>query len=140
MVSLIALIGWFVCYYTVDLFFPLIPTGILKFLVGIPVLIGVAFFSALITGKLIRPLRPMFKKMEQHVEKLVMGQTAVVRTSRVDGTFGEAILEDGGAGLILKVRATGDHHFKRGDKVVLIEHLKEHDAFRVVSEEEFKGL
>ena len=139
-ITLIALIGWFLCYYVVDFVFPFVPGDFLKLIAGIPVLVGTTFIAALVTARLIRPLRPMFKKMEQHAEKLVMGQTAVVRTSRVDVSFGEATLEDGGAGLILKVRAIGEEKFKRGDKVVLIEHLKEQDAFRVVSEQEFKHM
>ena len=85
-------------------------------------------------------MRPIFKKMEQDVEKLVMGQTAIVRTSRVDNDFGEALLDDGGAGLILKIRSTGSNTHKQGDRVVLIEYLKELNVFRVISEEEFKGL
>ena len=63
----------------------------------------------------------------------------MVRTSRVDNDFGEAVLEDGGAGLILKVRSTGDATFVKGDRVVLLEHLKNENVYRVVSEAEFAG-
>lgn len=139
-VTLISLIGWFICYHLVDLVFPFIPEGVLTFLAGIPVFISVLYVSARITALIIRPLRPLFIKMEQNVENLLMGQVAIVRTSRVDERFGEAILEDGGAGLILKVRASEGNKFTRGDRVVLIEHLEKSDAFRIVSEQEFQGL
>ena len=59
---------------------------------------------------------------------------------RRDASFGEASPEDGGAGLILKVRATGDATFNRGDRVVLFEYHKDSNTYRVISEAEFSGL
>ena len=137
--SLMSLFGWLISYYTVHYFFILVPGDILRYGVGLGVVIGATYISALITGVLIKPLRPLFKKARQQAEKHVLGQTAVVRTSRVDSDFGEAVLDDGGAGLILTVRATGDTTFKKGDRVVLFEHLKAKNIYRVVSEEEFSG-
>ncbi len=139
-ISLITLFGWFISYYIVHFFYNYIPGGIFYYAVGLVVLFFSLYIAALITSKVIKPLRPLFKKMEQDVEKLVLGQTAIVRTSRVDNEFGEATLDDGGAGLILKVRSSGESRYKTGDKVVLIEYQKDLNVFRVVSEEEFKGL
>jgi len=139
-ISLIALFGWFISYYAVHLLFNYIPDGIIQYAVGLITIVVSSYIAALITAILIKPLRPLFKKIEQDIRKVVLGQTATVRTSRVDSNFGEAILEDGGAGLLLKVRSTGNIHYKKGDSVVLIEHQKEDNTFRVVSEEEFKGL
>ncbi len=139
-ISLITLFGWLISYYSINLVRDFLPGGLIYYLLGIIILFVAFFLSAFITAKIIKPFRPLFKNMQEDVEKQVMGQTAVVRTSRVDQKFGEALLEDGGAGLILKVRSTGDNTYKKGDKVVLIEHLKESNTFRVVSEEEFKGL
>jgi len=89
---------------------------------------------------IIRPLRPMFRKFEATGTKTIIGQTAVVRSGKVNPTFGEATMDDGGAGLILKIRAGGANSFKRGDRVVLLEYLESEHAYRVVSEEEFSGL
>ena len=48
----------------------------------------------------------IFNKMnEEPLHKTVLGQVAVVRSSKVTESFGEAILEDGGAGLHLKIRS-----------------------------------
>lgn len=139
-ISLITLFGWFISYYTVHFFYSYVPAGIIYYFVGVCVLVASLYLSALFTAQIIKPLRPLFKKMEQDVEKIVIGQTAIVRTSRVDNEFGEATLDDGGAGLILKVRSSGEERYKVGDRVVLIEYYKELNAFRVVSEKEFKGL
>ena len=137
--SFIALFSWFICYYLVHFLFAFIPDGVLSFLAGIPVLLFSLYVSVMLTATVIKPLRPLFKKTSQDTIKRVLGQSAIVRTSRVDSRFGEAILDDGGAGLILKVRATAGTTFVKGDRVVLLEHDKEKNVYRVISEAEFNG-
>lgn len=138
-ITFIALFGWLLSYYTVHFLLGLVPDGVIRFLLGLPVLAGALYVAVMITSVVIKPLRPLFQKAQQQGVRHILGQTAVVRTSRVDTDFGEALLEDGGAGLIIKVRATGEEEFHKGDKVVLLEHLKEKNVYRVVSEAEFKG-
>ena len=138
-ISFIALFGWFICYYAVHVLMGIVPEGLLSFLAGIPILIGSLYVSVMITAMLIKPLRPLFKKASQETVKRVLGQTAVVKTSRVDNNFGEATLENGGAGLLLKVRTIGDTTFSKGERVVLLDHDKEKNTYRVISEEEFAG-
>lgn len=137
--SFIALFGWFLCYFAVHFTFPLLPSGFLQFIVGIPVLLATFYIAVMLTALVIKPLRTFFKNTNQDTTKYTLGQVAIVRTSRVDSDFGEAVLEDGGAGLILKVRATGDETFKQGDKVVLFEYIEQNNAYRVISEQEFAG-
>lgn len=137
--SFVALFGWLICYYAVHFLLGIVPSGLFSFLAGIPVFIGSLYVSVLMTALLIKPLRPLFKKTSQETVKRVLGQSALVRTSRVDNDFGEATLEDGGAGLLLKVRTIGDTTFSKGDRVVLLEYDKEKNTYRVISEEEFAG-
>ena len=136
-VSIMSLLGWFFSYYIVHFLYPYVPDGILEFLIGIPILLGVLYFTAMLTGLIIKPFRPMFKAANQEVEKEIVGQIAIVRTSRVDKDFGEATVEDGGAGLIVKVRSYKDEVFKKGDRVALLEFVKEQHVYRVISENEF---
>jgi len=138
--SFIALFGWLICYYAVHFLFPFVPGDILEFLVGIPILLGSLYIAVMITAQLIKPLRPLFKSAVQETIKTVLGQTAIVRTPVVNSKKGEAMLEDGGAGLILKVRATGENEYKRNDKVVLFEYNESDNTYRVVSEEEFRNI
>lgn len=139
-ISLITLFGWFISYYIVSFLSDFVSVGVFYYAIGFVVLIFSLYVAVMTTAWVLKPLRPLFKKLEQDTEKLVMGQTATVRTSRVDNGFGEATLEDGGAGLILKIRSTGDDVHKQGDKVVLIEYEKESNFFRVISEKEFNDL
>jgi hypothetical protein len=136
--TLVALVGWLVCYYLVHFLFAWVPDGILRYLAGLPVLLVSLYLALIVTGVLIKPLRPLFQKTQQESSKHVLGQTAIVRTSRVDQEFGEAMLQDGGAGLILKVRASAGESFVKGDRVVLLEYLKDKNAYRVISEKEFR--
>ncbi|NIB39104.1 DUF1449 domain-containing protein [Pseudomaricurvus alkylphenolicus] len=138
-ISLISLIGWVICYYSVHFLLAWMGEGFLRLVFGLPVLLVSLYIAVMLTAQVIKPLRPLFLKATQETEKKVLGQVAVVRTSRVDKDFGEASLEDGGAGLILKIRATGEQTFTRGDRVVLLEYLKEQNVYRVVSEAEYKG-
>ena len=137
--SFIALFGWLISYYAVHLIFPFAAEGLLRYLVGLPILAGSFYGAVLLTAMAIKPLRRFFQQADQQTTKRVLGQVAVVRTALVDATFGEAELKDGGAGLILKVRATGSLTFARGERVVLLDYSADDNTYRVVSEQEFEG-
>jgi hypothetical protein len=137
--TILSLVGWAICYYCVHFIFPLVPGKILEYLVGAGILIFSFYSSALITGKIIKPLRPMFEKINQNYKKTIIGKIATVRTSKVNKTFGEATVEDGGAGLIVKIRSFKNETFSRGDKVVLLEYIPEENVYKVISENEFNN-
>jgi hypothetical protein len=136
-ISLLALFGWFICYYSVYLIFPFIPDGFLEYIVGLPILVGSLYMAVLITAQVIKPLKPLFANMNKNTVKNVLGQTAIVRSLRLDSGFGEVLLADGGAGLIFKARTMNNETFKKGDRVVLLQYLKDQHAYRVISETEF---
>jgi len=133
-VSFIALFGWLICYYLVHFLMGSVPEGILRYAANIVVLIGALHGGALITALLIKPIRPLFNKTEQGTLQSILGQTAVVRTTKVNDKFGEAVLDDGGAGLILKVRTSSGVEFVKGDRVVLFEYVQAENFYRVVPE------
>jgi len=137
--SLIILFGWFISFQLAHFLLASFDSGLVRFLIGLPVFLVSLLLATWITSKLIKPLRPLFKNATAQTHKHIIGQTAVVRTSRVDTTFGEATLDDGGAGLILKIRSTGTDTFSKGDRVVIFERLNEGNVYRVISEEEFSG-
>lgn len=138
-ITFIALVGWFISYYLSYFELALLGYNWVRFIVGIPIIVFSLYLAVLITAQLIKPLRKFFAKTEQYVEKKILGQVAIVRSSKVNDHSGEANFDDGGAGLIVKVRAFGEKQFVRGDRVVLLEYLAEQHVYRVVSEEEFLG-
>ena len=136
-ISIIALFGWTICYFAVHFIFPFVAQGLLRYVIGLPIFVAALYVATLITSVLIRPLRPLFISATQNTTVHILGQTAVVRTGYVDNVFGEANLEDGGAGLVLKVRTIDEQRFNKGDRVVLFDYNKDSNIYRVVSEQEF---
>ena len=61
-----------------------------------------------------------------------------MRSAVVNATQGYGSVEDGGAGMNVQMRSP-DADLPRGTTIVLIEHLPEHNAWRVVSKTEFDG-
>ena len=137
--SFLSLFGWLISYFSVHFLSAYIPQGILRFLFGLLILIIAFWIAVFITSMIIRLIRPLFQKMEQQTIKRILGQTAIVRTSKVTDTFGEATFNDGGAGLILKVRTSNKQVFAKGDKVVLLEYLEASNVYKVISEQEFNA-
>ncbi|AEF90008.1 MULTISPECIES: hypothetical protein [Delftia] len=91
------------------------------------------------TVLLLRPLRGIVNKVAPAEEpKVLLGRTGLVRSAVVDGTQGYGSVEDGGAGLNVQMRSP-ERALGRGTEIVLIEHLPEHNAWRVVSKAEFDG-
>ena len=138
-ITLLALVGWIISFMLVYFIEPLLPGLIVKILFNLAVLVGATYCAAIITAVLIKPLRPIFKATTQEVQKVILGQTAIVRTGEVTENFGEATLEDGGAGLIIKVRPYKNETFKRGDRVVLLEYVQDQHVYKIVSEADFKN-
>lgn len=138
--TLLFFIGWFACYFIELWLLRHLPLGLLRYPLGMVVVAGVLLLAVPGCAVLCRPLRPLFRKVEAISSKTVLGQVAVVRSGKVTLSHGEAVLEDGGAGLILKVRADEALGFKRGDRVVLLEYLAAEHAYRVITEDEFRGV
>lgn len=132
--------SWFLSYFAELLVLSHLPLGLLRYPLGLVVAVVALGLSLPVAALICSPLRPMFHKAEAVTSKSVLGQTAMVRSGRVTLAHGEAVLEDGGAGLILKVRADEALGLKRGDRVVLLEYLEAQHAYRVITEDEFRGI
>ncbi|AVO52004.1 hypothetical protein DFO61_2760 [Ectopseudomonas oleovorans] len=139
-VTLLTLIGWLISYLVEVWLLQYLPLGVLRFPLGLIVTLGALVLAVPVCATICRPLRPLFRKAEATSSKTVLGQVALVRSGKVTLQHGEAVLEDGGAGLILRVRADEAQGFKRGDRVVLLEYLATEHAYRVISENEFRGV
>lgn len=78
----------------------------------------------------------MSRNKPKSVHQLI-GKLAIVRSANVAENKGEAVLEDGGAGLILQVRAPEQENIKRGDNVIIISYDASTHSYQVVTEDEF---
>ena len=139
--SLISLIGWLLSYLYTSFLHQYFDSGVLYYLFGTGALIFVLVVSMWLTGIIISPIRKNIAKIPKRNSSNNVGKIAVVRTLSVTDKHGEAELNDGGAGLILKIRSdTNDRLLKQGDRVMLIEYLDEANTYRVAVVEDKKIL
>lgn len=83
------------------------------------------------TSLLVRPLAPLFAQRVGLSRRQLVGRTCTVRTGTVSAKFGEATVEDGGAGLVVPVRVDGERAIARGEQVLIIDWDEEREAFVV---------
>lgn len=131
--TVIVLLAWLGCYFIDYGLLRQWPEGALRSTIAwlaAPVCLVAAVPFA---GLLIQPLRPLFRKVRAPDEVSLLGRTAIVRSPAVDEARGQAEIDDGGAGLILQIRAPAGR-FVRGDRVVLVEYVATSNAYRVIAE------
>lgn len=138
-ISFIAFFGWVISMISVNYLVPLVPTSILKLAFSTALLFIALYLATMATAIVIKPLRPIFLAIGSENKVLIIGQTAIVRTGTVDQNFGEATLDDGGAGLIIKVRAYEGQSYKKGERVVVIDHDLSENVYKVISEQEHQS-
>ncbi|MBH0007431.1 hypothetical protein [Psychrobacter sp. SWN149] len=130
--SLISLIGWLLSYFYTSFLHQNFDSGILYYLFGTGALIFVLVVSMWLTGIIISPIRNKIAKIPRRNAANNIGKIAVVRTLSVTDKHGEVELNDGGAGLILKIRSDiNDGSLKQGDQVMLVEYLEAANTYRV---------
>ena len=72
-----------------------------------------------VAGVAVRPLAPLFAARHATRKEALVGRLAEVSTARLDGRFGQVLVGDGGAGLLLDARYEGDAALRKGDRVVV---------------------
>lgn len=78
-----------------------------------------------VTALLIRPLRRFFVTHPAVDHRSLVGQICTISTLRVDERYGQAEIEDGGAGLLIQVRASASHELRRGDRALIFDYKDE---------------
>ena len=132
--SLVSLIGWLLSYLYTSFLHQYFDSGLLYYLFGTGALIFVSVVSMWLTGIIISPIRKNIAKIPKRNASSNIGKIAVVRTLSVTDKHGEAELNDGGAGLILKIRSDiNDDLLKQGDRVILVAYLDEANTYSVVA-------
>jgi hypothetical protein len=84
-----------------------------------------------LAGLVVRPLRPLFTVQQAPRRAELLGRVCVIASGRVDGKFGHATFEDGGAGLLLNVVCDKANTLKRGEKALILAYDAARDAYEV---------
>jgi hypothetical protein len=78
-----------------------------------------------------RPLAKVFAPKHAPVKSDFIGRTCTVRTGQVSSKFGEATLQDGGAGLVLRIRVEDGKQLGRGEQALIVDYDAERETYLV---------
>ena len=134
--SVLVFFGWLITYFAQLLVLQFLPDP-LRILAGIGVLLAALLPGVVLTSLLLRPVARLIMKLRPPVPPSILGKAGNVISPQVTDSEGRAEFDDGGAGLILQVRAPPGTTFRRGDRVVLLSFDAQAHAYAVMSESEF---
>lgn len=124
MLSILILAAWGFCLGALELFGSGSGAGSAGWLSLAAPLVALAL-AVPVTGFLIRPLRRFFVSLAAPRHRDFLGKVCTITTLRVDERYGQAEVEDGGAGLIVQVRSTGSGRLNRGDRALIFDYKDE---------------
>ena len=119
--------GWVLSMGAMHYFAPSLPLP--PPVIGLMVLLGSFGGGYLVALQAVRPLEGVFVTHTARRTHDLIGHSCVVSTGRVDARFGQATVEDGGAGLILQVRCDREGALQRGDHALIVSFDGVRDAF-----------
>jgi hypothetical protein len=107
--------------------------------VGVPVtsiaavgIAAVSFGLALPVAALAtRPLRGVFNTHQAPRRSTLIGKICRIATSSVTADFGQAEIEDGGAGFLVQVRCTRFNQLRKGSEAVVFDWDEKLEAFLI---------
>lgn len=134
--TLLAFVGWVLTYFVHLLLLTGLPGG-LRAGLGLVTLAASVVVGTALTAVLLRPLRAVNARLSGPRPRPLAGRVGTVTSAHVDDTSGRAAFEDGGAGLILEVRAPPPDRPRRGDRVVILDHDPVTHTYTVVTEDHF---
>ena len=100
-------------------------------LVSAAVLLGSFILSLPLTSIVARPLAKVFAPKRAPTKIDFIGKTCVVRTGTVTTKFGEATMQDGGAGLVLRIRVEDGKQLGRGEQALIVDYDVELETYLV---------
>lgn len=83
------------------------------------------------TSIVIRPLAKIFTPADALKHAALVGKLCTIRTGTVTERFGEALLDDGGAGVVVRVRVESGEKLARGEQAVILDYDAERQEFTV---------
>lgn len=128
--SVLITFSWLVCVVAMQAVTRMFegPPGLLWSLLA---LCGAPLVALPMTSLAVRPLAKFFVPRNAPANSSFIGRTCVVRTGSVTRKFGEATLEDGGAGLVLRIRVDGEAAMSRGEHALIVDYDAERETYLV---------
>lgn len=128
--SFIITFSWLVSVVGMQLLTRAAP-GLLGVPLSVGVLLGAFVLSLPLTSLAARPLAKVFAPRHAPAKSDFIGRTCVVRTGSVTAKLGEATLNDGGAGLVLRIRVADGKQLGRGEQALIVDYDAERETYLV---------
>lgn len=135
--SFIIVFSWLGAFFGSRYLEPLLPLG--GWLSAIVVTLAALVVAFPLTSLVTRPLAPIFRTYDAQKNTDLIGSVVVVKTGRVDSGFGQATLDDGQAGLLLRVRCDDGEALGKGDQALIVGWDRETNSFDVEPMDEVLG-
>ncbi len=107
--------AWILSYLSTRFLGPLAATVI----VGLAIAVTSGFGALIMAAISSRPFRKLFVTQQAPRRASLVGKMCTVLSARVDGNFGRAEIEDGGAGFVAEVRCPQDNGLIRGAQALV---------------------
>ena len=107
--------AWILSYLSTRFLGPLAATVI----VGLAIAVTSGFGALIMAAISSRPFRKLFVTQQAPRRASLVGKICTVLSARVDGNFGRAEIEDGGAGFVAEVRCPQDNGLTRGAQALV---------------------
>lgn len=138
-VLLLAFFGWTITYF-VHLMFLQPLSAPLRWCIGAAVAVAALVPGAAISAWVLRPIRRLLLRLRPVMQESILGKTGIVASPDVTAERGYARVDDGGAGLVLQVRAQAGASYARNDRVRLIDYEKTQNHYLVVADAAYPVL
>lgn len=125
--SIFTLLAWLLSFVSVQTVGP-DATGLVP---GSVVAVVASAIAVFITSRFGQVLKPMFRTHYAPSRRSFIGQVCEVTTLHVDDKYGQAEVEDGGAGLIIQVRSSSAEQLGKGSEALIYEYDAENEIFHV---------
>ncbi len=125
--SFVVFISWALCLFIIPLLMKEINSEWVRIALGFWMLILAPTLAVPVAAILLSPLRPFFKKLRENdlppTAESFIGASGSIRSEKVNQSYGTAEVADGGAGLILQIRADEPNNYQRNDDIILTSYL-----------------
>lgn len=131
--SVILLFSWIIDVIGIQIAESMNVQGTTLTLAKVGLLVLAPILALFPTSIVVRPLARIFTPHDVANHESLVGKLCTVRTGTVTEKFGEALLEDGGAGVVVRVRVDDAAHQKlrRGDQAVIVSYDPDRQEFTV---------
>jgi len=128
--SVLVLFSWLLSIIGLQLLASVLPVAMMG-AVKLLLLIVAPLLALLPTSIAVRPLAKVFAPPRAVASKDLVGKLCTIRTGTVTEKFGEATLDDGGAGLVVRVRVESGEKLGRGQQAVIVGYDDERHEYTV---------